>query len=102
MTQIQRNMNGYALLFAEIPADGAVSDISDGFWIFVPDMEAEEALNAQTSVTGDGPMEIRAVLRRTDDPNSSASSRVTSETLWTSFPEWETLPQIALTGEGIQ
>ncbi len=102
VTQVERNMNGYALLFAEIPADGAVSDISDGFWIFVPDLEAEKALNAQAGVTGEGPMELRAVLRRTDDPNSSASARVTSQTLWTSFPELETLPQIALTGEGVQ
>ena len=102
VTQIERNMNGYALLFAEIPADGAVSDISDGFWIFVPDLEAEKALNAQAGVTGEGPMELRVVLRRTDDPNSSASARVTSQTLWTSFPELETLPQIALTGEGVQ
>ena len=91
-------MNGYTLLYAEIPADGAVSDTSDGFWVFVPDWEAEKALNAQSGVTSDDPMEFRVVLYRTDDPNSSASRRITSQTLWTTFPQTADLPQLALMG----
>ena len=42
------------------------------------------------------------MLYRTDDPYSSASRRVTSETLWTSFPKTDTLPQLVLTGQGVQ
>ena len=102
---VERPMNGYGLLFAEIPADGEVSDTSDGFFLFVPDLEAEKELNEASKVTDGYPLEIRAVLYRTDDPNGagnpdgSASRRVTSETLWTSFPEEGTLPQITLSGE---
>ena len=102
VTSTERPMNGFALFYADIPADGAVSDTSDGFWVFVPDWEAEEALNAQTGVTASDPTEFRAVLYRTDDPYSSASRRVTSETLWTSFPKTDTLPQLVLTGQGVQ
>ena len=97
-------MNGYALLFAEIPADGEVSDTSDGFFLFVPDLEAEAELNEFSGVTGSYPFEIRVVLYRTDDPYGAArpdggvNRRVTSETLWISFPEEDTLPQVRLTG----
>ena len=102
VTSVERAMNGYGLLFAEIPTTGEVSDTSDGFWIFVPDMEAEKALNESTGVTSDDPLEFRAVFYRTDDPYNSDIRRVTSQTLWTSFPETATLPKIALTGEHIQ
>ena len=40
-------------------------------------------------------MEIRAVLYRTDDPETAESRRTTSETLWISFPS--DLPTIRLT-----
>ena len=110
---IERPMNGYSLMFAEIPEDGAVSDTSDGFFIFVPDLEAERALNKKDNViyprpenqtedqieieTENGfPMEIRAVLYRTNDPESSENRRTTSETLWISFPSEDTFPQIEL------
>ena len=102
VTEKERAMNGYSLLFAEIPADGAMSDISDGFWLFVPNLEEEKKLNEQDGAVGDGPMEFRAVLRRTDDPDSTSSERETSATLWISFPELDSLPEIVLTEEGIQ
>lgn len=75
-------------------ADGAVSDTSDGFFIFVPDLESEKELNKQDGVTDDYPLEIRAVFYRTDDPNNAESKRVTSETLWISFPGEDDLPLI--------
>ncbi len=87
VTTIERPMHGQLYLLAEIPADGAVSDTSDGFFIFVPDLEAEAALNAQDGVTDPYPLEIRANLYRTDDPSSTDSQRLTSQTLWLSFPE---------------
>ena len=106
-------MNGYSVMLAEIPEDGAVSDTSDGFFIFVPDLEAERALNEKDNViyprpenqteneieieTENGfPMEIRAVLYRTNEPESSENRRTTSETLWISFPSEDTFPQIEL------
>ncbi len=95
-TTIERAMNGYALLLAEIPADGQVSDLSDGIFIFVPDMKAEEALNKESGVTSELPFEIRALLYRTDDPHGASrpdggtDRRVTSETLWISCPDKDT------------
>ncbi len=112
----ERPMNGYSLLFAEIPEDGEVSDISNGFWIFVPDLEAEkELIQAAASQSGQSisqgaaarlcPMEIRALLRRTDIPDSAVNERNTSRTLWVSFPgydspDFDSLPQISLTADG--
>ena len=90
-TTLQRPMNGYALLLSEIPKDGAVSDTSDGFFIFVPDLEAEKELNQSSNVTDDLPIQIKALLCRTDVPESDSSSRVTSETLWINFPD-DTVP----------
>ena len=104
VSSIERAMNGELYLLAEIPGDGAVSDTSDGFFIFVPNMEAEKELNSASGVSDDYPIEIRAVLYRTDDPNSADSKRVTSQTLWISFPDGGDsedtvkLPEIVLTG----
>ena len=94
VTTITRAMNGYGLLLAEIPADGAVSDTSDGFFIFVPDLGSEKELNKQDGVTDAYPLEIRAVFYRTDEPNHAGSQRVTSQTLWISFPGEDDLPLI--------
>ena len=111
---VERPMNGYSLLFAEVPEGGRVSDTSDGFWLFVPDLEAERALNAQAGVSQDlnvetgaleesnNPTQIRAVFYRTDTPDSTDTKRLTSQTLWISFPDYDTLPEIVLTGTGIQ
>lgn len=98
VTTITRAMNGYGLLFAEIPEDGAVSDTSDGFFLFVPDLEKEKELNAQSGVTDDYPLEIRVNFYRTDVPNTNQGGRITSETLWLSFPSEDDLPSIELTG----
>lgn len=104
VSSIERPMNGELYLLAEIPGDGAVSDTSDGFFIFVPNMEQEKELNSTSGVTDDYPIEIRAVFYRTDDPNSADSKRVTSQTLWISFPDGGDeenpveLPEIVLTG----
>lgn len=111
-------MNGGAVLFAEIPADGKVSDTSDGFWIFVPDVEAEKKLNQETGIPpyievdketgaqGEGdyfhPMEIRAVFYRYDDLEHTGTPRQTSSTMWISFPALDTLPEVVFKGEGIQ
>ena len=97
VTTITRAMNGYGLLLAEIPKDGAVSDTSDGFFLFVPDLEKEKELNAQNGVTDDYPLEIRASFYRSDDPDDISSSRLTSQTLWLSFPSEDDLPSIQLT-----
>lgn len=110
---VKRPMRGYAVMFAEIPADGAVSDTSDGFFLFVPDLEAERELNEANNVihplpekdpqdkpvieTENGfPAEIQAVFYRTDTPEDSTSRRETSRTLWISFPSEDSFPLVAL------
>lgn len=105
---------GYSLLFAEIPADGAVSDISDGFFLFVPDMEALKPLlegltpatsgNAHDCTLGDWmPARIQAELRRTDTPDGAAgTARLTASTLWLPTASYDTLPQIELKGDSAQ
>jgi hypothetical protein len=106
-TTDERYLNGYALMFAEIPPDSQVSDISDGLFIFVPDVqkeaelqkaEGEEAVNRCDGVNL-LPSQMKAVLSRTDLPNAPDSQRVTAETLWIPSPGGENLPVIVLEGD---
>ena len=94
----ERPLDGYALLFAEIPEDQQVSDISDGLFIFVPDVQREAEL--QEIIHCDGvnllPSQMKAVFSRTDLPDDAGSQRVTAETLWTWTPGGDNLPVIVL------
>lgn len=91
----ERNMSGYALLFAEIPENGEVSEISDGFWIFVPDIQKEAELqNQDACATSVLPVKIKAELWRTDTPESTDDKRLASDTLWIASPGYETMPEI--------
>lgn len=98
----ERDMDGYSLLFAEIPKDGAVSDISDGIFIFVPDVQKEAELQGESHCDGMNllPSMIRAEIFRTDDPNDTSSKRTTAETLWVSAPGGDDLPVVVLKRSG--
>ena len=98
-SETERPLDGYALMFAEVPADGEVSDISDGLFIFVPNVQKEAELQEITSCDGSNllPSQIKVELYRTDDPNSAASKRKTAETLWIHSPGGDELPTITLT-----
>ena len=94
-----RWLDGRALLFAEIPADGKVCDISDGLFIFIPNVQKEAELQGGTSACNAAsllPAQMRAVLSRTDQPTLPDSQRVTAETLWINTPGGEDLPVIVL------
>ena len=106
-TEIERDVDGYALLFAEIPEDQEVSDISDGLFIFVMNTQAEKELQnpgntddgtQKTDCSGENllPSSIRAVLSRTNMPDSTDAQRITAETLWIESPGGDTLPTIVL------
>lgn len=100
-TKEERYLNGYTLMFAEIPEDKQVSDISDGLFIFVPNLEAESELQGDVSHCGSEgqlPALMQAVLSRTDMPESSESQRVTAESVWINSPSEKDLPKIALEG----
>ena len=102
---VERAINGVALLFAEIPEDGQVSETSDGFFIFVPDVQAEADLHHgeehdHESCTVDSllPTDIRGVLMRSDVPSEPAT-RTVSTTAWTPTASYDSLPYIELTAE---
>ncbi|MCI8284138.1 MAG: hypothetical protein HFE90_02560 [Firmicutes bacterium] len=84
----ERDIDGYTLMFAEIPADGEVSDISDGIFIFVPNVQNEAELQGVSSCDSVNllPAQIKAIMEITDDPNSAASKRTSAETLWINSP----------------
>lgn len=101
---VERAVAGYALLFAEIPAVGEVSDISDGFFLFIPDVQREAELQGEGShcdVTNLLPAQIRVDFFRTDDPNDTSSKRLTAQTMWIYSPggAQEDLPTVELKGE---
>ena len=94
-----RWLAGKALLFAEVPADGKVCDISDGLFIFIPDVQQEAALQGEASACNDAsllPAQMRAVLSRTNQPTLPDDQRVTAETLWIHTPGGTDLPMIVL------
>jgi len=95
---VEREFAGESILFAEIPEDNAVSDISDGLFIFVPDVQSEAELQEVSQCDGVNllPSEMKAVLSRTDLPDSADSQRVTAETLWIGTPGGTDLPAIKL------
>lgn len=100
-TEEPRAIDGNIYMFAEVPEDGAVSDISDGLFIFVPNVQKEAELQGEEhdcSTTNLLPAQIRAVLYRTDTPDSAASKRITAETLWINSPGGTDLPKIVLEG----
>ena len=95
----QRWLDGRTLLFAEVPDDGEVSDISDGLFLFIPNVQREAELQGETSGCNDAsllPAQMRAVLSRTDLPDTADSQRVTAETLWINTPGGTDLPAIVL------
>lgn len=98
-TSEERYLDGYTLLLAEIPEDQQVSDISDGIFIFVPNVQKEAELQGvQSHCEAENllPSRIKAEFSRTDDPTSAVSQRVTAETLWTHTPGGHELPEIVL------
>ncbi len=94
----ERYFDGYCLMFAEIPADGAVSDISDGIFIFVPNAQREAELQDSSHCDGLNllPSLIKAELWRSNAPDDTTNGRLTSDTLWTHAPGGDDLPTIKL------
>ena len=96
-TETVRDLDGKLYLFAEIPEDGEVSDISDGIFLFVLNLEKEAELQGDASHCAPKsllPAQIRIQSYRTDDPNSASSKRLTAETLWTECPGGNSLDDL--------
>ena len=98
---VTRYLDGYALLFADEQADGIYTNISNGIFLFVPDVQAEKALQeGETSCGGENvlPSRIRAELWRTDTPDSAEGTRRTAQTMWINSPGGSELPLVVLEG----
>lgn len=103
-TVVERAIDGYSLLFAEIPADGEVSDISDGIFIFVPNVQKEAELQGKgdahdCSAVSLLPAQIKAEIYRTDTIENTESKRKTSDTIWITSPSINSMPDIILEGD---
>lgn len=98
--KVERPMNGYSLLFAEVPEEGDMTYINNGFWIFVPDIQKEGAVtgNGNICVQSVLPFDIKVKLFRTDDPLKPDSKRLVGESLWMLSPTESTMPYIELAG----
>lgn len=104
-TPVQRAIDGYFLMLAEVPEDGEVSDISDGIFLFVPNLEAEKELQGETSdCSGDKllPSRMKVTLYRTDNPDGTGPKRTTAETVWIYSPGGTDLPTVELKTEVAQ
>lgn len=96
MTYVERPINGELLMFAEVPEDGETSDISDGLFIFIPDVQKEEELQGDCSQLSVLPTEIMAKMYRYDTIEHTGTPRVTSTTLWYGTPSYDSMPEIIL------
>lgn len=94
---VERPIAGYGLLFSEIFDGNAVSDTSDGFFIYVPDVQAESELQGvPCDAVSILPIQIKAELYRTENGTDSETKRLTSNTVWINTPSYESMPSIEL------
>ena len=92
----ERPINGELLMFAEVPEDGETSDISDGLFIFIPDIQKEEELQGDCSQLSVLPTQIMAKMYRYDTIDHTGTPRITSTTLWYTTPSYDSMPKITL------
>ena len=96
----EQTLSGETLLFAEIPKDGAVSTISDGFFVFIPEnQESFKQVNedhGENHAAGNLVMiALQAQMWRAVDSEGS-NPRMTSDTLFISVPRYDSMPEIIL------
>ncbi len=87
----ERPINGKIIMLDEIPENGKItSSTEEGIFIFIPNLEAEEALSHSHQNVSKLPVQIKAEMSK----NSSNGSRITSDTIWIDTPSFDTLPKI--------
>lgn len=96
----KQTLSGETLLFAEIPEDGQVSTISDGFFLFIP--ENQEAFCQVNEDHGDNHaagnsvmIALQAQMWRAETVDGD-NPRMTSDTLAISVPRYDSMPGIIL------
>ena len=88
----------YNYVQVNVPANGEVSLISNGMFIYVINEEAEGDLqhdHMDCDNPSSLPDRIQAVLYRTDNI-SETDGRITAQTLWISSPDVDSMPSISL------
>lgn len=101
-TQEERFIEGYGLMFATVPEDGNVAEISDGFWLFVPEVQKETEVNDRPengNTISVLPNQIKAQLYRSVDATDLTNSFLVSDTVWVTSPAEYAMPYIVLEGE---
>ena len=102
-TVTDRTLGGTTLLLAEIPEDGAVSTISDGIFLFIPnDQEAFKQVNEDHGDNHSAGHQVMIALQaqmwRAEDTEGN-NPRMTSDTLFISVPRYDSMPGIVLEQE---
>lgn len=82
-------LEGDQFLFAEVPENKVMTNISNGLWIYVLNVQDGDPL----------PDTIRAELYRVDNPDTLENERMVSNTMELSVPTWDSIPDIELTQE---
>ena len=107
-TTTEQTLAGETLLLAEVPEDGAVSTISDGFFIFIPEDQEAFKKVCEDHVAEDGHstsanenvlIALKAQMWRATDINGS-NPRMTSDTTFISVPRYDSMPGIVFEGAG--
>lgn len=80
-------ISGEQFLFAEVPEDKVMTNISNGFWVYVLNITEDNKL----------PDTIKAELYRVDNPDTLEGERKVSDTIAIPVPTYDTLPLITLT-----
>lgn len=92
---VERLFSGTTYMFSEVFENNVVSTISDGLFIFVPDIQAEAELAGHESCghLSVFPYQFQAIMKRVD---SSGEKYETSNTIWYNSATYESLPTIIL------
>lgn len=96
---IERAINGDIYMLDTVDENGKItSSTKEGIFIFYPNIQKESEIQGDScSKTSILPSEIKAEFYK----NDSHGQRLTSDTLWTPMPDFDSLPIIRLEG-GIQ
>ena len=96
----EQTLEGETLLFAEVYAEKSTSDISDGFFLFIPqDQELFKQVNEDDpdndSAGSEVLIELKAQMWRAVD-DQGTNSRMTSDTVFISAPRYDSMTYIVL------
>lgn len=110
---VVRDVAGSSYIFSELHEGEEIGDISNGIFLFVLDVKAEQDLQKPLGTGEDAgsasicngenllPSRLKIELYRTDDANTTESQRKTAETLWIHSPGGTDLPYIILSNDEV-